>query len=200
MWGKNGCCGPGSGAIDELCGLNYVSRSVDFDDVVGDGSDEADGHVGAEIDGGCVDGGEECGGEFAGIEAMFVQKSEGLVAWVELGQQAREFFWGEEVGLGGRIYGLEGDVGVEGDLVARKGLEAVEEGWVEGEAEIGEGAKLRRIVRIASGEHAGSGGGGFGEGGAAIENGDAGSAVVEFEGEGEADDAGSGDADVGALH
>ena len=79
-------------------------------------------------------------------------------------------------------------------------MEAVEEVWVKGEAEIGEGPKLRRIVGIAGGEHASGGGGGLGERSGAIEDSDAGSAVVEFEGEGEADDAGSGDADVGALH
>lgn len=56
------------------------------------------------------------------------------------------------------------------------------------------------VVGIAGGEHAGGGGGCLGEGSAAVEDGDAGSAVMEFEGEGEADDAGSGDADVGALH
>lgn len=53
---------------------------------------------------------------------------------------------------------------------------------------------------IAGGQHAGCCGGGFREGGAAIEDGDAGSAFVEFEGEREADDASSGDADIGALH
>jgi hypothetical protein len=79
-------------------------------------------------------------------------------------------------------------------------LEAVEEGWVEGEAQIGERGKLLGIVGIAGGEHAGCSGGGFGEWGAAVEDDDAGSPMVEFEGEGEADDAGSGDADVGALH
>src|SRR5580698_1619157 len=108
MSGKNGCCGPGSGAIDELCGLNCVSRSVDFDDVVGDGSDEADGRVGAEIDRGCIDGGKKCRGEFAGIQAVFVQKREDLVAWVELGEQAREVLRGEEVGLGVGLNGLKG--------------------------------------------------------------------------------------------
>ena len=44
--------------------------------------------------------------------------------------------------------------------------------------------KLRGIVGIAGGEHAGGGGGGLGEGSAAVEDSDAGSAVVEFEGEG----------------
>jgi hypothetical protein len=56
------------------------------------------------------------------------------------------------------------------------------------------------VVGIVGCEHAGGGGGGFGEWGRAVEDGDAGAAVVEFEGEGEADDAGSGDAYVGLLH
>jgi len=55
-------------------------------------------------------------------------------------------------------------------------------------------------VGIVGGEHSGGGGGGFGEWGGAVEDRDAGSAMVEFEGEGESDDAGSGDAYVGVLH
>ncbi len=57
---------------------------MDFDDVVGDGSNEADGSVGAEVDGGGGDGGEERCGEFAGIEAVFVEEGKALVAGVEL--------------------------------------------------------------------------------------------------------------------
>lgn len=118
MRGRDGCGRPGSGAVDELCGVNRVSRSVDFDDVIGDGSDEADWTVGAEVDGGGADGGQECRCEFAGIKAVFVEESEVLIARVELRQEMGEFFRGEEVGLGVGFYGLQGDVGVKGDLVA----------------------------------------------------------------------------------
>ena len=53
---------------------------------------------------------------------------------------------------------------------------------------------------IAGGEHSGSGGGGFGEWRRLFEDGDADAPVVEFEGEREADDAGSGNADIRMLH
>jgi hypothetical protein len=58
----------------------------------------------------------------------------------------------------------------------------------------------RGVVGIVCGEHTGGGGGGFGEWSGAVKDGDAGAAVVKFEGEGEADDTGSGDAHVGLLH
>jgi hypothetical protein len=52
------------------------------------------------------------------------------------------------------------------------------------------------IVGIAGGQHSGGCGGGFGERGGSIEHGDSHAAAVEFESQGEADDAGPGDADV----
>ena len=88
----------------------------------------------------------------------------------------------------------------KGTRMPERACEAVEEGGVEGEAEVGEWMERRGVVGIVCGEHSGGGGGGFGEGSGAVEDGDAGAAVVEFEGEGEADDAGSGDADVGVVH
>jgi hypothetical protein len=78
---------------------------------------------------------------------------------------------------------LQGVVGVEGDANAREGVEAVEEGGVEREAEVGERAELRGIVGVVRGEHSGGGGGGLGEWVAAFEHGDAEATVVEFEGE-----------------
>ena len=107
---------------------------MDFDDVVGDGSNEADRGVGAEVDGGGGDGGEECCGEFAGIEAVFVEEGKALIAGVELRQETGECIRGEEVGLGVGFYGLQGCAGVEGDPMVRERLEAVEEGRVEGKA------------------------------------------------------------------
>jgi hypothetical protein len=47
-----------------------------------------------------------------------------------------------------------------------------------------------------SGQHSGSGGRGLGEGSGTVKHCDGHAAVVEFESEGEADDAGPGDADV----
>src|SRR5438270_13061133 len=57
--------------------------------------------------------------------------------------------------------------------------------------------ELGRVVGISGGQHSGGSGGGFREGSGLIQNGDAGAAVVEFEREGEANDACPRDADVG---
>ena len=89
---------------------------------------------------------------------------------------------------------------MERDSDAGECVEAIEEGRVEREAEVGELAQRRRIVRIARGEHSGGSGGGFGERLCLIEDGDAEAAAMEFERERKADDAGSSDADVGVTH
>ena len=52
-------------------------------------------------------------------------------------------------------------------------------------------------MRIARGQHSGGGGGGFVERYGLVEHENAVTAVVEFQGKGETDDTGSGDADVG---
>ena len=100
---------------------------------------------------------------------------------------------------------LDGGMGLEGDADAGKRVEAVEEGWIECEAKVGEWLKQERVVRIGRGQHSCGCGGGFAEGSGAVEYGDADAAVVKFEGEGEADDACASDADVrirrgGAVH
>ena len=71
---------------------------------------------------------------------------------------------------------------------------------VEREAEVGERLQCWGIFGIVRGEHSGGGGGGLGERKSLIEEDDGGAATVEFEGEGDADDAGAGDADVGVMH
>ena len=178
------------------CRLGCGSRRVV------DGAGGEDGGVGAEVDGGGAYGGEECGGELAGVEAVLVEEDEAVVAGGECGEETSEVFGGESCwrGADGGWKGLQGGVGLEGDADAGESVEAVEEGGVEREAEVGERVELRRVVGIVGGEHSGGGGGGFGEWSGAVEDGDADAAVVEFEGEGEADDAGSGDADVGVVH
>jgi hypothetical protein len=125
-----------------------------------------------------------------------------MVAGDERGQEVGEVVGGEDVVCGGDVRGerLQGGVGVEGSAETGEGVESLEEGGVEREAEIGEGAEVRRVVGVCGGEHAGGGGGGFGEWVVAIEHGDAEATVVELEGEREADDAGAGDADVGMVH
>jgi len=64
----------------------------------------------------------------------------------------------------------------------------------------GERAELGRVGGIACGEHSRGGGGGFGEWCGLVDYGDTEATVLEFDGEGEADDAGAGDADVGVVH
>jgi hypothetical protein len=95
---------------------------------------------------------------------------------------------------------LKGGVGLEGDADAGESAEAVEEAGVEREAEIGEGAELGCVVRIGGGEHSGGGGGRFAEGSGLVKYGDTDAVVVEFEGEGKANNASPGDADVGMVH
>ncbi len=96
--------------------------------------------------------------------------------------------------------GLQGDVGLEGDANAGEDAEAVEEVGIEREAQVGERAKLGRIVRIVGGKHSGGSGRGFRKRGGLVKHCDMDAAVMEFQGEGEADDAGSGDTDVGVVH
>jgi hypothetical protein len=53
---------------------------VDLDCLV-DGANDADGGVGAKVNGGSADGGEESLGQLAGIEAVFFKEDEAAVAW-----------------------------------------------------------------------------------------------------------------------
>jgi hypothetical protein len=59
---------------------------------------------------------------------------------------------------------------------------------------------LRWVVGVVGGKHTGGSSGGLCEWRALIEHGDGCAAAVKLEGKGEADDAGSGNADVGAVH
>ena len=95
---------------------------------------------------------------------------------------------------------MQGKTGVEGNGDAGQMMQAVEKARVELEAEVGEGMELGSIVWVGGGQHAGGGSGGFGERSSAVEHGDMGAAVMEFEGKREADDAGPGDTDVGVVH
>jgi hypothetical protein len=133
---------------------------------------------------------------------LLVEKDEAVVAGMERGEEVGEFVCGEDVGGSRdvRRERLQGGAGVEGDADAREGVDAIEKGRVEGEAEFGERTELRGIVGVVGGEHSGGCGGGFGERSGAVEHGDAETAVVEFESERKADDTGSGDTDVGVLH
>ena len=89
---------------------------------------------------------------------------------------------------------------MEGNSDPGEFVETIEKSCIERQTEIGELTQRSGIVRVAGGEHSRGGCPGFGERLPLIEDGDAESAMVEFEGEREADDAGSSDADVGTMH
>jgi hypothetical protein len=86
---------------------------------------------------------------------------------------------------------------LEGDESTGEIVEVIEEGGIEREAEVGKGTELGWVVGIAGGQHSGGGGRGFVERGGSLQHGNAYAVAVEFESEGEADDAGPGDANVG---
>jgi len=108
-----------------------------------------------------------------------------VVAGMKRGKEVGEFVCGEYVGGSRdvRRERLQGGVGVEGDANAGEGVDAIEKGRVEVEAEFGERTQLGGIVGVVCGEHSGGRGGRFGEWGGAVEHGDAEAAVVEFESE-----------------
>ena len=79
-------------------------------------------------------------------------------------------------------------------------MQTIKKSGVKPEAEAGEGMELGSIVWVGGSKHAGGGSGGFCEWGCAVEHDDMDAAMMKFEGKREADDAGSGDADVGVVH
>jgi hypothetical protein len=84
VWQLRGGGGPGSGAVYELFGVEGAGGGVKLDRVVR-GAGGEDGSVGAEVDGGGADGGEKCGSELAGIEAVLVEEDEAVVGGDEFG-------------------------------------------------------------------------------------------------------------------
>ena len=104
--------------------------------------------------------------------------------------------------LGEAIDGVVGAVlqrcaGMERHGDAGELLDSFEEGWIEQGTELGERAQGGRMVWVVRGEHAGRGSGGVGECGIALEDQHAGAAGVELQGEREANDAGTGNEDIG---
>lgn len=128
-----------------------------------------------------------------------------MLAGVELRNEQREGLGSEGVPLSDDAFKsmrqrLKGGAGVEWNVDAGEGCDAIEELRVKAEAKVGERSKFRWILGVTCGEHARGGSGGFGERLALLQYCDARSSAVQFEGEGEADDACSGDADVGTIH
>ena len=79
-------------------------------------------------------------------------------------------------------------------------MQAIEEGRVKREAEIGERAQTRGVIRVAGGKHSGGGGRSFRERHSLIEDGDTMAEAVEFEGKREAHDACASNTDIGVVH
>ena len=76
--------GPCAGAVYEASCAEDAVGCVDFDGVA-DGVGGEYGSVGAKIDCGCADGGEQGGGELTGIETVLVEEGEGVVCVNERG-------------------------------------------------------------------------------------------------------------------
>jgi hypothetical protein len=163
-----------------------------------EGANQADGSVGPEVDGGGSDGGEEGAREFAGIETMLFEEGEAVAAWHKLRKKMGQLCGGEHVGrcVGFVRERLQGGVGLERYVETGEIKEAGKVVWVEGDAEVGQRAKLRWVFGVVGGEHSCGRSGSLREWNALLKNGNPGSAMMEFEGERKADDAAAGDADV----
>ena len=100
-------------------------------------ANDADGGVGAEVDCCSADSGEKGSGQFAGIEAVLLEKDEAAAAWDKLWKKVGQLCSGECVGRGGAFVGecLQGGVGLEADVKTREIVEAGEIVGVEGGAE-----------------------------------------------------------------
>jgi hypothetical protein len=133
------------------------------------------------------------------VDTALVKEEEAVCAWGECGKAVGQISGREFGARGGEVgrQGLQGGLSLEGDESTGEIVEVIEEGGIEREAEVRKGAELGWVVRIAGGQHSGGGGRGFAERGGSLEHGNAGAVAVEFESEGEADDAGPGDANVG---
>jgi hypothetical protein len=98
------------------------------------------------------------------------------------------------------VDGLQSGFGVEGNRDAGEIFEMGEPAGIEREAEVRKWLQGGGIFGIVRGEHACGGRRSLSERNARLEDGDACSAAMEFEGEREANDAGPGNTDVGLLH
>jgi hypothetical protein len=160
-----------------------------------------DAGVDADVDGGSADGGDQGGSELARVETPLFDQLKAMLAGSELRKDVVEVVGTEDIGCGS-ILGerLQGGAGVERDRDTGESVETFEEGWVEGEAEVGERTKLWRVGVVTGCQHSGSGSGGLHEWSSLLEDGDAEPPVVEFQGEREADDAGPSDTEIRMLH
>jgi hypothetical protein len=133
---------------------------------------------------------------------VLVEEDKSVLSGHERGKQMGEIFDGEfgacSSGVGRN--GLQGGVGLEGDADSGESVDAVEVVGIERQAEGGQRQELGRVVGIVGSQHACGRRGRFGEWLALVKYCDAVASVVEFKGEGETDDAGSSDAEVGVMH
>ena len=101
------------------------------------GPNHTDGCVGTKVNISVADCGEKNPGQFAGIEAVLLEKDEAAAAWDKLWKKVGQLCSGECVGRGGAFVGecLQGGVGLEADVETGEIVEAGEIVGVEGGAE-----------------------------------------------------------------
>ncbi len=199
--GDDGGDRPCAGAVYKLVGVDGAGGCADGDGfgLAGIGFDVEAGVVGVEGDvGGSADGCEECAGELDGVEAVLGEGEKTVGAGDEGWAEGGEFGRGEGGLRGVVVRGerLERAAGLEGDGDAGEDFEAMQEGGVEPKAEAGERSEGGRVFGVGSGEHAGGRGGCLGEGLTGVQQDDAAAARCQLQCQGEADDAGTGDAGV----
>lgn len=115
------------------------------------------------------------GGELAGIERVLGERRDAAVWTV-----------------------LKRGIGLKWDVKAGKYGDTLKERRIDADTQAGKGSQGRGIVRVAGGQHAGGSEGGLSEGWASVQDCDTRTTGVQFQGERKADQAGSGDEDVGA--
>jgi hypothetical protein len=76
---------------------------------------------------------EKCAGELTGVEAVFVEENESVVAGVECGYEVGELCGGEFIVCGGDFgrEGLQGGVSLEGNANAGENVKTVKESGIE---------------------------------------------------------------------
>ena len=146
---------------------------------------------GLDRDAGVNGSGVQRGVQVARVQALFPAEAEGSGIRREGGQQ-------EIARLAGGV-SFQNLLRLDRDGVAAAVADSLEKRRVEFKRQVREGLQRGRVVRVVRRQH--TGGGAAGQAGVvAVQHDDVPSSQAEFQSEGKADDAGSGDDDVGVLH
>jgi hypothetical protein len=131
---------------------------MDQDGVVERTSGEDRG-VGAEVDGGALEGSAKCSSELARVEALLLEEEEMVVAGAKRREEVSKVLGSEFASCAGgaRRESLERGVGLEGDADAGEDVELIEKVGIEREAEVGKGTELRWVMRVVGGQHSSGG-------------------------------------------